>query len=169
MQSRAWNSLFSFNAHNIDLTGEVHGLLLGKQLHGNGQCVYARCSVCLRVCKCECSSESILASGGRRAQWFCSADGRVQTVRNRPDVFLMAPLLSGNRCTRLRAVKLKPLFRIPNPANATMLFLVSAWLHLPDLQGKLSIWLRFISKEIIILLHFAFSFFIYINLKSDRL
>lgn len=102
MQSRARNSLFSFNAHSIDLTGEVHGLLLGNQLHGNGQCV------CVCVRKCECSSESILASGGRRAQWFCSADGRVQTVRNRPDVFLMAPLLSGNRCTRLRAVKPKP-------------------------------------------------------------
>lgn len=150
MQGRARNSLFSFNAHNIDLPGEVHGLLLGKQLNGNGQCVYAHCSVCLCVCKCECSFESILASGGRRAQWFCSADGRVQTVRNRPDVFLMAPLLPGNRCARLRDVKLKPptsLFRIPNPDNITMLFLVRGWLHLPDLQGKLSIWLRFISME----------------------
>ncbi len=51
--------------------------------------------------KSECICESILASGSRRARWFCTADGGggggvMQTEWNRADAFLMALLLSGN-------------------------------------------------------------------------
>lgn len=113
--------------------------------------VYMHTRQCMFMCtyKCECICESILASGGRRARWFCTADGGVQTEWNQADAFLMALLLSGNWCTRLHAVKLKPpasSFLISNPANATVrcFSVLTGWLHLTNLQGKWSHLHRFI-------------------------
>ncbi len=100
--------------------------------------VYMHTRQCMFMCtyKSECICESILASGSRRARGFAQqmGGGVMQTEWNRADAFLMALLLSGNWCTRLHAVKLKPpasSFLISNPANAT-LFLCIDRMAAPD-------------------------------------